>query len=179
MEYFETEEHKQSLLDDFYSIYEGEVYNFTEDVFERGVLNAHFENEHGELRFLTIACDKFGKFFNISTLEEAQATFFNISTLEEAQATPDVDYDNLRYSNLIIISPFKDYKNIQEFIKEQSEEFLFNKEEGDLTDVKGLRKYSFGVGYARKIPGRHFKETVLCEEHEKGAEKVYYLKINE
>jgi hypothetical protein len=166
MEYFETEEHKQSLLDDFYSIYEGEVYNFTEDVFERGVLNAHFENEHGELRFLTIACDKFGR-------------FFNISTLEEAQATPDVDYDNLRYSNLIIISPFKDYKNIQEFIKEQSEEFLFNKEEGDLTDVKGLRKYSFGVGYARKIPGRHFKETVLCEEHEKGAEKVYYLKINE
>jgi len=166
MEYFETEEHKQSLLDDFYSIYEDEVYNFTEDVFERGVLNAHFENEHGELRFLTIACDKFGK-------------FFNISTLEEAQATPDVDYDNLRYSNLIIISPFKDYKNIQEFIKEQSEEFLFNKEEGDLTDVKGLRKYSFGVGYARKIPGRHFKETVLCEEHEKGAEKVYYLKINE
>jgi len=166
MEYFETEEHKQKLLDDFYSIYEDEVYNFTEDVFERGVLNAHFENEHGELRFLTIACDKFGR-------------FFNISTLEEAQATPDVDYDNLRYSNLIIISPFKDYKNIQEFIKEQSEEFLFNKEEGDLTDVKGLRKYSFGVGYARKIPGRHFKETVLCEEHEKGAEKVYYLKINE
>jgi hypothetical protein len=166
MEYFETEEHKQSLLDDFYSIYEDEVYNFTEDVFERGVLNAHFENEHGELRFLTIACDKFGR-------------FFNISTLEEAQATPDVDYDNLRYSNLIIISPFKDYKNIQEFIKEQSEEFLFNKEEGDLTDVKGLRKYSFGVGYARKIPRRYFKETVLCEEHEKGAEKVYYLKINE